>query len=183
MVNMHVEQLRLGHVEEYVLLSVDVDADSGVDGAGHSHPYSRHEPFDLDQAVEREQVRWATPIEHPGWRRAWGLFDRHELVGHLYLAGGMLPSCLHRVDLGMGIARTHRRMGGGTLLLAAAIDWARQQPGIEWIDLGVLTDNPGAQALYERHGFQITGRTPDRFRVDGVSLDDISMSLHVADGG
>ena len=80
----------------------------------------------------------------------------------------------------MGVARSHRRRGGGSLLLGAAIAWARHQQSIDWIDLGVFSDNPGAQRLYERHGFQILGRTRDRFRVDGVSLDDTEMTLNVA---
>ena len=102
------------------------------------------------------------------------------MVGHLYLAGGMLRSELHRVSLGMGIKSSHRRRGGGSLLLESAIEWARNQPIIAWIDLGVFSDNPGAQALYARHGFEVLGRTPDRFRVDGHSLDDITMTLDVA---
>ena len=92
----------------------------------------------------------------------------------------MLRSELHRADMGMGIIRSHRRQRGGTVLLEAGTEWARQQPSIDWIDLGVFTDNPGAHALYARHGFQILGRPPDRFRVDGQSLDDISMTLNVA---
>ena len=46
--------------------------------------------------------------------------------------------------------------------------------------LGVFSDNPGAQRLYERHGFKILGRTSDRFRVGKVSLDDTEMTLNVA---
>lgn len=60
------------------------------------------------------------------------------------------------------------------MLSAAGIERARTQPSIDWIDLAVFSDNPGAQALYARHGFHVLGRTPDRFRVDGRSLDDIS---------
>jgi RimJ/RimL family protein N-acetyltransferase len=80
----------------------------------------------------------------------------------------------------MGVARSHRREGGGTLLLATAIEWARDQPMIDWIDLGVFSGNPGAKALYAGHGFMVLGRTIDRFRVDGKSLDEISMTLSVA---
>lgn len=82
--------------------------------------------------------------------------------------------------MGMSVLSSHRRMGGGSLLLSSAIAWARSEPIIDWIDLGVFSDNPGAQALYFRHGFHILGRTPDRFRVDGQSLDDISMTMNVA---
>lgn len=109
-----------------------------------------------------------------------GLFDGEDPVGYLHLAGGTLRSELHRAQLGIGISASHRRRRGGSLLLRAAIEWARRQPHLAWLDLGVLSDNAGAQALYSRHGFQELGRTPDRFRVDGRSLDDISMTLDVS---
>jgi len=67
--------------------------------------------------------------------------------------------------------------------MEVAIEWARRQPTIVWIDLNVFSDNPGARALYERHGFQVQRRTPDRFRIDGISLDDTAMALQVASTG
>jgi RimJ/RimL family protein N-acetyltransferase len=175
-----VRLLEHGDIDGYLVHANEADADSGVDGQPHSHPYGTSEPYDMDAARTREHTRWSTGIDEPGWRRAWGLFDGDDLVGHLYLAGGDLRSALHRVEMGMGVVPTHRRRGGGSVLLRTAIEWARQQPGIDWIDLGVFSDNPGAQALYEAHGFEVLGRTPDRFRVDGHSLDDISMTLNVA---
>ncbi len=176
-----VRLLAIDDVDRYVRHVAAVDAGSGVDGAGHSHPYGRAEPLDLAEARGRELTRWSTPMDQPGWRRAWGLFECDEMVGHLYLAGGTLQSEKHRVELGMGVVRSHHRQGGGTLLLKTAIAWAQRQRGIDWIDLGVFSDNPGAQALYALQGFQVIGRTPDRFRVDGVTLDDTSMTLSVAD--
>ena len=67
----------------------------------------------------------------------------------------------------------------GSMLVDAAIEWAKHEPGIAWIDLEVFSDNPAAQALYMRHGFLVLGRTPDRFRVDGHSLEDISITIDV----
>ena len=177
---MTVRALAIADVDGYLRHVVEVDAGSGVDGEAHSHPYSKSEPLDLDVARDRERTRWSTAIDTPGWRRASGLFDHTQLVGHVYLAGGTLDSELHRADLGMGIVRSRRRRGGGALLLQTAIAWARCQPSIEWLDLSVFSDNPGGQALYARQGFKLLGRTPDRFRVDGHSLDYVSMTLHVA---
>jgi RimJ/RimL family protein N-acetyltransferase len=177
---MNVRLLKLTDVDSYLRLVVAVDAGSGVDGEAHSHPYSKSEPLDMDAARDRELTRWLTNVDDPGWRRAWGLFESGELVGQLYLAGGTLRSELHRASMGMGIVRSQRRRGGGSLLLRTAIEWARHQPGIDWVDLGVFSDNSGAHALYARHGFEVLGRTPDRFRVDGQSLDDTWMTLSVA---
>jgi RimJ/RimL family protein N-acetyltransferase len=174
-----VRPLGLSDVETYLRHVAEVDAGSGIDGAGHSHPYSESEPFDMEAGRAREVIRWSTDIDHPEWRRAWGLFEQDELVGHLYLAGGTLRSELHRAEMGMGVTRSHRRRGGGALLLETGIEWARTQPTIDWIDLDVFSDNPGARALYARHDFQVLGQTPDRYRVDGHSLDNTSMTLNV----
>jgi RimJ/RimL family protein N-acetyltransferase len=173
--------LQPGEEEAYLRHMVRADADSGEQGV-FFHPYPSDEPFDLEAALVREQRRWQTPLHTPGWRRAWGwraAGASGALVGHAYLAGGQLRSELHRVSLGMGLQHAHRGQGAGRRLLGAVIAWARDQPGIAWIDLGVFGCNPRAQALYRSHGFVETGRTPDRFRVDGVSIDDISMSLSV----
>ena len=177
---LRVRLLVMADVARYLHDLLEVDAESGVDGAAHSHPYSRSEPFDAVVGHDREVMRWSTDLTDIGWRRAWGLLDGDLLVGSLYLAGGTLRSESHRVNMGMSVLSSHRRMGGGSLLLSSAIAWARSEPIIDWIDLGVFSDNPGAQALYFRHGFHILGRTPDRFRVDGQSLDDISMTMNVA---
>ncbi len=174
-----VRPLVVPEVDEYLRNMAAVESESGVGGSGHSHPYSRADSFDVAEARDREVTRWSTAIDDVGWRRAWGLFDRAELVGHLYLAGGALRSELHRADMGMGIVASRRRQGGGTLLLETAIAWASDQPTIDWIDLGVYSDNPGARALYEGVGFQVLGHTPDRFRVDGHSLNDTSMTMNV----
>jgi RimJ/RimL family protein N-acetyltransferase len=178
--NMTVRLLVIDDVDSYLRLVLDIEKGSGVDGEGHSHPYSAFEPFDIEAGRSREETRWSTAITEIGWRRAWGLFHHDELVGNLHLAGGDLGSELHRCDLGMGVGRSHRRQGGGSMLIQTAIGWAREQPSIDWIDLGVFSDNPGAQALYVRHGFHVLGRTPDRFRIDGQSLDDTSMTFNVS---
>ena len=177
--NLSIRAFTVSEVRRYLLLVRAVDTWSGVGGAGHSHAYGESEPFDMDAGSDRELKRWSTSIDDVGWRRAWGLFDQDEPVGSLNLAGGALYSELHRVNMGMGILRSHQRQGGGSMLLETAIEWAQEQAGIAWIDLGVFSDNFGAQAMYERHGFEVLGLTSDRFRVDGSSLDEVLMTLNV----
>jgi len=46
-----------------------------------------------------------------------------------------------------------------------------------WIDLGVFAHNEAARALYKSVGFVEVGTVKDQFRVDGVSIDDVSMTL------
>jgi RimJ/RimL family protein N-acetyltransferase len=123
--------------------------------------------------------RLSTPLIETGWRRVWGVWDEDRIVGTVHLAGGDLAACLHRAQLGVGVERSHRRRGWGRTLVEAAIEWARAQPVIDWIDLGVFQGNDHAHALYLALGFVERGRTRDLFRVDGVRIDDIQMSLWV----
>jgi ribosomal protein S18 acetylase RimI-like enzyme len=59
----------------------------------------------------------------------------------------------------------------GAQLLASAVDWARQQDNLKWIDLEVLSENQPAVALYLRSGFTMTARIADMLQIDGVSHD------------
>ncbi|MHC5114680.1 MAG: GNAT family N-acetyltransferase [Planctomycetota bacterium] len=177
--NVDVRRLDLHDVDRYVEHFARCNAESGVDGLPHFHVYGRSEPYDPAGAVIRARRRWSTPLDQPGWRRAWGLFDDERIVGHAYLEGGSLPAEMHRAQLGMGVQRSHHRQGGGRRLLDVAVDWARGEPGIEWIDLGVFVENAPALDLYASVGFVEQGRTADRYRVDGHRIEEIAMSLHV----
>ena len=177
--NLDARALGLDDVVAYIDVDRRGGEDSGQDGRPHSHAYPRNYPHGGEERIERERQRWQLPLEEEGWRRAWGCFHEGQLVGSLYLAGGSHPSELHRAHLGMGFLPAFRGKGGGTRLLEVAIEWARGQETLAWIDLGVFGDNPRAEALYRRFGFVERGRTPDRFRVDGVIVDNISLSLFV----
>jgi ribosomal protein S18 acetylase RimI-like enzyme len=80
------------------------------------------------------------------------------------------------VLLGLGIAEAHRSRGLGRALTQYAIDWARAN-GHDWVDLSVFAANTQAVALYQSLGFVQTGFYVDRFRIDGDSIDEISMAL------
>jgi len=173
-----VRMLTVEEIGSYLAHMAEVDQDSGQGGI-HFTSHSVHEPYDLEAAAVRERGRWTTPVTGENWRRAWGWFVDDTLCGHLYLHGGLMAAASHRVSMGMGVHRDHRRRGGGAALLLAAIDWSRGQAHIDWVDLGVFEGNAPAEAMYRKFGFEEMGRKRDRFRVDGHSLDNISMSLFV----
>ncbi len=176
-----VRALEQSDAREHALVVRDADSDSGTDGR-YYNAYSKHDPYDVDAVTERTLQRWSTVTSEPNWRRSWGWFRQGQLVGHIDLVGGSFSGEMHRVHMGMSLLAAHRRMGGGSRLLHAAIDWATAHPDIDWMDLGVFVGNDPAYALYKKFGFVETGRTADRFRVDGVVIDCINMSLPVVDG-
>jgi len=154
--------------------------ESGKDGDPIFMPYGDDAPLDTDNSIERRLKSWSTPVGEPEWSRCWGLFDGERMVGACELGSIFLVSAIHRANLGMGLERAYRGQGHGRALLETAIEFARSQPFLDWIDLGVFTGNDPAIALYLAYGFEETGRVLDRFRVNGQKVGDISMSLNVA---
>ena len=139
-------------------------------------------PFAPD---EEEGPRFITlekaflPLDQPGWQRWFCAREKNsgEIIGHVDLKGDGLRTGLHRCELGIGIERAWRGKGLGERLMQAAIDFAKAQPGLCWLDLKHFAHNRKAAALYQRLGFQQLGVMPDRFRVAGQSIDDVLMTL------
>jgi RimJ/RimL family protein N-acetyltransferase len=64
--------------------------------------------------------------------------------------------------------------------MQTAIDFARSAPPIRWLDLRVFAHNENARSLYTKLGFTELGVVVDRFQIDGVSMDDVLMTLDVS---
>lgn len=150
--------------------------ESGRDGDPIFRPRSYDAPIDQPATIERHRVGWAQALDEPHWLRTWGVMIDGEIRGHLDLHGGRLSSEFHRALLGMGVERPWRGCGHGRALLATAIAWARSAE-LAWLDLGVFAHNRRARKLYAEVGFVEVGVTRDRFRVDGVEIDDVAMVL------
>jgi ribosomal protein S18 acetylase RimI-like enzyme len=152
--------------------------DNGRDGAPLFQPLARAQS-QLPPGLKASFVEGvAIPVGEPRWRRLWLALDaRGSIAGHIDLRARPEPLARHRAMLGMGVHRAYRRRGLGAQLLAAAVDWARAQDGLQWIDLEVLSENHPAVALYLRAGFTMTARIEDMLQIDGVSQDLSYMSL------
>ena len=80
-------------------------------------------------------------------------------------------------ELGMAVAGAWRSRGMGSALLAAAIDWAREQ-GLHKLSLSVFAHNAAAIALYRKFGFVEEGRRVKQYRrASGELWDAIEMGL------
>lgn len=97
------------------------------------------------------------------------------IVGRLSIVRDLHPACSHVADLGLMVAREHRRKGVGTALLAAAEIWARSA-GIRKLELSVFPHNEPARALYERCGFGQEGHRVSHFRRGDVYLDALVLA-------
>lgn len=178
--------VRMARPEDLMRLVRHIRAQSRESGRGGSPHFAITRELDADAVRRGLEERWQRSLHEPLWGRAWLLWtapiesDAARVVGHLELRGGQVPAELHRAVLGMGIQRAHTGQGHGRRLVEAAVAWARDEAGLDWIDLGVFANNEPARKLYARMGFVETGRMPDAFRIDdGQHVDDIHMSLRL----
>ena len=143
-------------------------ADNGKGGTPLFQPMARSESRLPPEKEAGFITGLGTPVGDPGWRRVWLAFDAAgAIAGHVDLRARPERPAAHRALLGMGVHRAHRRQGLGARLIDTAMAWAREQAGIDWIDLEVLSSNRVARDLYARSGFALVGEIPDMFRIDG----------------
>jgi ribosomal protein S18 acetylase RimI-like enzyme len=152
--------------------------DNGANGAPLFQPLPRTQSR-LPGNVRLSFIKGlVTPVGQPGWRRLWLAIDaRGSIAGHIDLRGRPDPAAVHRAMLGMGVHRAYRRRGLGMRLVDTAVEWARNETGLAWIDLEVMADNVPAVELYLHAGFTMVARIADMVRVDGASHDLCCMTL------
>ena len=81
--------------------------------------------------------------------------------------------------VGMHVAAEHQGNGYGRALLDAALERARQMPGLAVIHLGVESTNERAKSLYASFGFETYGIEKLAIFVDGVYFDEDLMALQL----
>jgi RimJ/RimL family protein N-acetyltransferase len=103
-----------------------------------------------------------------------------EIVGNIDLHVGTRRRMAHVGEFGMGMLPKVRGRGLGSLLLDRMIQWARQVPELEKINLRVLSTNRRAIELYRKFGFFEEGRRLREIRYsDGSYADDVLMGMFV----
>ena len=171
-----IEPLSAGRMPAYQAHFARHRAESGV-GDIHFMPF---DPDDPEGPKGLGGEGWQWPLSRPGWER-WFLAvaadDR--VVGHVDLKSPPLKTSQHRVTLGIGIERAYRGAGLGRRLMQVAIEFTRQQPQLEWLELQAFAHNTPGLRLYESLGFVEIGRVQDRFRIRGQQIDDVHMTLAV----
>ena len=100
------------------------------------------------------------------------------LVGRLSVGRDPHPASSHVADLGLMVAKTHRRRGIGRALLERAVEWARGA-GVTKLELHVFPYNEPAIRLYESFGFRREGFRERHYRRDGELVDAVLMAYEV----
>lgn len=152
--------------------------ESGVDG-NYFMPFAPNDP-EGPKGISVASAR--LPLSEPGWQRWFYAEDEAtgRIIGHVNLKQDGLRAALHRCELGIGIEAAYRGAGLGRQLMLTAIEFARAEPGLQWIDIRVFASNTRARRLYQSLGFVEIGEVKDRFRIDGVSISDVLMVLDLS---
>ena len=80
----------------------------------------------------------------------------------------------------MAVRPGWRGCGIGNALITCLLEWAVVTPGIEKVTLAVRADNDRAIALYQKHGFVLSGCDKAYLRLsDGTFVDDLRMERFV----
>ena len=100
------------------------------------------------------------------------------IVGRLSLARDPHPASEHVADLGLMVAKDHRRRGVGSALMEAAEEWARSA-GVRKLELHVFPHNEPAIALYDRLGYRREGVRRRHYRRGDQLVDVVLMAKDV----
>jgi RimJ/RimL family protein N-acetyltransferase len=121
------------------------------------------------------------PVGEPGWIRIWIAVEpqEQEIAGHVGLRAPAEPRSAHRAFVDVGVLEPYRRRGLAARLYEEAIAWASGQEQLAWLDAEVFAHNAPALTLHQRLGFVETARVADLFRLDGLPVDDVRLSLRL----
>jgi RimJ/RimL family protein N-acetyltransferase len=130
-------------------------------------------------AEERDGIAAEPPVDVERRAAAWRLeativaVASGEVVGEIFVDASRFGFG----EIGMLVARDWRGRGVGSALVAAAIEWAREQ-GLHKLSLSVFPHNEAGLALYRKFGFVEEGRRVKHLRrANGELWDLIDMGL------
>ncbi|EAR09836.1 GNAT family N-acetyltransferase [Reinekea blandensis] len=112
----------------------------------------------------------------------FGAFYQGNLISISSLVREMAPKCRHYASIFSVFTHSDfRGQGLSKHLLSQCIQQARQWAGVDYLQLGVATDNAAALAVYQQAGFQIWGTLPAALRVNGEDINEHCMVLRLAE--
>jgi RimJ/RimL family protein N-acetyltransferase len=132
-----------------------------------------------DERAQEPTSFWVKRIEDPtGLSAAFGAFDGDALVGTVALEFAAKPKTRHKaLVIGMYVVPQARGTGAARGLLAEALAFAQQRPGIRLVTLTVTEGNEPAIRLYRQAGFQAWGVEPEAILTPGGFKGKVHMAL------
>ena len=167
---MRIRELNVSDVDEYRTLRLRALSE-------HPTAFSSSYEEQRDQPVATFGERLRRAFDPPD-AFILGCFVDEGLAGTigLYRENGLKR--MHRAMIwGMHVASEHQGGGYGRALLVAALDRARQTPGLVLVGLAVESTNKPARSLYEAVGFETYGVQRRALHVGGEYFHEELMAL------
>jgi RimJ/RimL family protein N-acetyltransferase len=137
------------------------------------------QPGERKFSVDKERKFIERILDNPGWVGILAELDG-EVAGYLYIDNDSRKRVSHVGNLHMSVASKYRRLGIGSILLDKAVDWAKDNPGLEKICLSVFSTNEIAVRLYKKNGFKEEALRKKQYKIaEGSYVDEIIMYLFV----
>ena len=144
-----------------------------------SEPLAFAASVEDDRGLSLDFVR--TALADDRGQAVFGHFHGADLAGMVGVIRDSKVKRRHTGTIwGMYVAPRARGKGVGRALLEAAVEQARQWPGVDQVQLTVSDTALAARRLYERAGFQSWGREPRALHWEGRFVDDhhLVLALH-----
>lgn len=134
-----------------------------------------YSPGEFDRTVSQDRTRIESALAADNSQIFVAVAD-YEIIGLCSCFGGVRVG-KYTTSLGITVKREWRDHGVGTALMQAAIQWARENPEVHRLELGVLTSNERAIHLYRKLGFQDEGIRKEAYFKEGKFLDSLTMGI------
>lgn len=131
------------------------------------------EAVSYDDPVARIEKMIARDNEH-----IFGAFIDGQLLGVAVVTVDTAVKTQHRAYIGsVYVSPDARGNGAGAAIMETIIAWAKENPQLRKLDLGVFTSNDPAFELYKKLGFEVVGVDKRAVRhEDGAFIDEYLMT-------
>ena len=172
------------------MTALDIRELTGDDAADFRHLRLRALKEHPDAFGSSYEAESAAPIEAAAERLrlnaesqdsfTLGAYRGDTLVGMVGFYQETREKTRHRGTIwGMYVPTEEQGKGTGRALLARALELARALPGLEQVELQVVSRNRRARGLYGSFGFERYGTEPRALYVDGEYLDEEHMVVFI----
>jgi RimJ/RimL family protein N-acetyltransferase len=100
-----------------------------------------------------------------------------QIIGFVTCHGGNRAATRYASGIGISVDVEWRDKGVGTALMRHAVEWARQHPTLQRLELEVFEENARALHVYQKLGFAIEGLKRRAYFKDGAFVNAYMMAL------
>lgn len=133
---------------------------------------------DFHLTIEQEEAYIRQSMEDPQSYLLIGTIGE-AVVSVSNIAASKRKRIAHNSELSLSVLKAYWHLGIGSGVMDELIRFARENPIIRNVSLGVKQSNGRAIELYKSKGFVKVGLHKDFFCIDGVYDDEILMDLQV----